>query len=124
MSRVATESSRHCQRPSRRNHQDHQRTLTEHALELADDETEGHIAFNLANTLDELGRPDDAKPLYERAAAFGEPWSQMRLGEMAAEAGDTTKARDYLSGANAIDDPTVREWAARVASDFNIRPDL
>jgi tetratricopeptide (TPR) repeat protein len=96
----------------------------ERALELADDETEGHIAFNLANALDQLGRPNDAKPLYERAATFGEPWSQVRLGGMAAEAGEMTKARDYLSGANAIDDSTVRERASRVASDFNIRLDL
>jgi hypothetical protein len=30
----------------------------------------------------------------------------------------------YLSGANAIDAATVREWAGRVASDFKIRLDL
>lgn len=92
----------------------------ERALALSAPETEGGIAFNLANTLDQLGRPSDAKPIYERAASCAEPWSLIRLGGMAAEASDTSGAREYLRAASAVDDPAVRAMAAEVASDFSI----
>lgn len=96
----------------------------ERALELADGEIEGLIAFNFASTLDQLRRPNDAKPLYERASSLGEPWSLVRLGGMAAEAGDRSKAEEYLNGACAVGDPAVRELAEAVARDFNMRLDL
>lgn len=37
----------------------------EQALALSDAETEGQIAFNLANTLDRLDRAPEAKPIYD-----------------------------------------------------------
>jgi tetratricopeptide (TPR) repeat protein len=99
-------------------------TAYERALALSDPGTEGQIAFNLANTLDELGRPDDARPIYERAASTGEPWSLVRLGGMAGDAGEVTTAREYLMAASEVEDAAVKTMAAQFASDFQITLDV
>ena len=94
-----------------------------HALTLSDADTEGPIAFNLAKMLDELGRASDAKPIYERACALGEPWSLIRLAGMAAEAADMTTAKERLAAARCIEDSAVQAAATALAAEFQIALD-
>jgi tetratricopeptide (TPR) repeat protein len=95
----------------------------ERALTLSDPDTEGLIAFNLAKMLDELGRASDAKPVYERAWALGEPWSLIRLAGIAAEAGDMTTAKEHLAAARCIEDSAVQAAATELAAEFQIALD-
>jgi len=91
------------------------------ALELSDATTEGLIAFNFANMLDEHGRVEEAKPIYQRAGAAGEPWSHVRLAGLAAEAGLLHAAADHLRTSRRSGIPAVEQAAATLALDFGLK---
>ncbi|MHB8657727.1 MAG: tetratricopeptide repeat protein [Solirubrobacteraceae bacterium] len=92
----------------------------ERALALADRATEGIVAFNYANMLDEQDRLAEATPLYERAAARGEPWSHVRLAGLAADAGRRAEAVNHLLAARSTLDPNVQQFVADMAESLNL----
>jgi hypothetical protein len=95
----------------------------ERALALSGPDTEGWIIFNLASLLDSLGRPSDAKPIYERAVGIGETRALIRLAGMAAEANYLDTARGYLVTARNAGDAAVQAAVAALSADFQIRLD-
>ena len=79
----------------------------------------GEIAFQLAWTCDILGRPDEARPYYEKAIALGLPPNELSgaylgLGSTLRQLGDVARAVEVLENARA-QFPDNREFEAFLA---------
>ncbi len=77
--------------------------------------------LTLADLLTELGRPDEAAPLYQRVytADPSNPWAAYRMGMMLVEKGETEKAAQILLGL--AKDPYARKKSAIAMAELSRR---